>query len=68
MIYFDTASGKIVIDTEVNRVQEKLIISRGVAGIEIQQGRPSSASGSPAGKSWLEHFGAKTLLNLVFQG
>jgi len=36
MIYVDTVSGKIIVDTEADRVKETIVITRNASGIHIE--------------------------------
>ena len=36
MIYVDTVSGKIIVDTETDRVKETIVITRNASGIHIE--------------------------------
>jgi hypothetical protein len=42
MIQFDTVSGKIAIDTEFSRKNEKIIITRGMEGVRVQYIKPEA--------------------------
>ena len=67
MIRVDTVTGLIAIDTETRRLQERIVITRGPAGVQIRYEQPTELpSGSGAKQRTLAEEG-KTFFARVLQ-
>ena len=67
MIYFDTLSGKLIIDTETEPLKETIVITRDASGTHIEH---RDKNKKPAGKSPDRLFAAfkpRSFLGILFQ-
>lgn len=67
MIRFDTASSMMIIDTEVDKVTEKILITRGPEGVKVQYGNSRMEEASVEEMSHSFRWDARAIMNRIFQ-
>ncbi len=65
MIRFDTISGLMVIDTEVDATKEKIIITRGADGVKVQY--VSSSNEQTENVPAVFHWDPRSIVNRILQ-
>jgi hypothetical protein len=67
MIYFDTLSGKLIIDTEKEPLKETIVISRNASGTHIEHRRKKEKIEEGNTRRFFSAFKPRSFLGILFQ-
>lgn len=67
MLQFDTVSGKIAIDTEFSRKNEKIVITRGMDGVRVQYIKPGTHLTSEPRRLPIFRWSVKAVFSRILQ-
>ena len=67
MIYFDTLSGKLIIDTEIEPLKETIVITRDASGTHIEHREKKKQNAEKNPDRFVAAFKPKSVLGILFQ-